>query len=89
VEGLVRLSFDPVTAIVEAFRTNDVVMLTDPHGNVQIQNSLLALVRDPRFPESTNDTVIESVSARYQDVIGRFVQDDSVESSSERDPHIW
>jgi hypothetical protein len=27
---------DPIAAIVEAFRTHNVVTLTDPHGNVQI-----------------------------------------------------
>ena len=41
---------DPIAAIVEAFRTHNVVTLTDPHGNVQIQSFLLSLVRDRRIP---------------------------------------
>jgi hypothetical protein len=70
---------DPVSTIVEAFRTHDIVTLTDPHGNVQIQAFLLALVRDPRFPEAVNDIVIEMASARYQDAIDRFIRGDDVE----------
>jgi hypothetical protein len=70
---------DPIAAIVEAFRTQDVVTVTDPHGNVQIQSFLLSLVRDPRLPGVANDIVIETASARYQDVIDRFVRGDDVD----------
>jgi hypothetical protein len=56
----------PIAAILEAFRTHDVVTLTDPHGNVQIQSFLLSLVRDPRFPDVANDIVIETASARWK-----------------------
>ena len=70
---------DPIPAIIEAFRTHNVVTLTDPHGNVQVQTFLLSLVRDPRFPEAVNDIVIETASARYQDAIDRFVRGDDVE----------
>jgi hypothetical protein len=70
---------DPVSTIVDAFRTHNIVTLTDPHGNVQIQAFLLALVRDPRFPDVVNDIVIEMASARYQDAIDRFIRGDDVE----------
>ena len=72
---------NPVSAIIEAFRTHDIVTLTDPHGNVQVQAFLLSLIRDPRFRESVNDVVIETASARYQDAIDRFVRGDEVEMS--------
>lgn len=72
---------DPVSTIVEAFRSHDIVTLTDPHGNVQVQAFLLSLVRDPRFPEAANDIVIEMASARYQDAIDRFVRGDDVEGA--------
>ena len=71
---------DPIAAIVEAFRTHNVVTLTDPHGNVQIQSFVLSLVRDPRFPDAANDIVIETASARYQDALDRFVRGDDVEA---------
>lgn len=70
---------DPVAAIIEAFRTHNVVTLTDPHGNVQVQAFLLSLIRDPRFPRAVNDIVIETASARYQDAIDRFVRGDDIE----------
>lgn len=70
---------DPIAAIIEAFRTHDIVTLTDPHGNVQVQAFLLSLVRDPRFPEAVNDIVIETASARYQDALDRFVRGDDVD----------
>ena len=72
---------DPIAAIVDAFRTHDVVTLTDPHGNVQVQAFLLSLIRDSRFPSAANDIVIEPASARYQDAIDRFVRGDDVERS--------
>jgi hypothetical protein len=70
---------DPIAAIIEAFRTHNVVTLSDPHGNVQVQAFLLSLIRDPRFPEAVNDIVIETASARYQDAIDRFVRGDDVD----------
>jgi hypothetical protein len=38
---------DPISTILEAFRTRDIVALTDPHDIIQIQAFLLALIRDP------------------------------------------
>lgn len=69
---------EPIAAITEAFRTHEIVTLTDPHGNVQMQEFILSLIRDPRFPEAANDIVIETASARYQDAIDRFVRGDDV-----------
>jgi hypothetical protein len=69
---------EPVAAILDAFRTHDIVTLTDPHGNVQVQAFLLSLIRDGQFPLAVNDIVIETASARYQDAIDRFVRGDEV-----------
>src|SRR5215212_10006317 len=70
---------DPIAAIIVAFRTHNIVTLSDPHGNVQVQAFLLSLVRDSRFPEAVNDIVIETASARYQDAIDRFVRGEDVD----------
>ena len=69
---------EPIAAIVDAFSTHDVVAIADPHGIVQMQAFLLSLVRDPRFAAAAHDIVIETLSARYQDVIDRFVRGDDV-----------
>jgi hypothetical protein len=70
---------DPVSAIIEAFRTHDIVTVTDPHGNVQVQAFILDLIRDSRFRELVNDIVIETASARYQDAIDRYIRGEDVE----------
>ncbi|MGH9423775.1 MAG: hypothetical protein ACRD3J_27620, partial [Thermoanaerobaculia bacterium] len=69
---------EPTTAILDAFRTHDIVALSDPHGNVQMQAFILSLIRDGRFPLEVNDIVIETASARYQDAVDRFVRGDDV-----------
>ena len=69
---------EPIGALLDAFRTRDIVALADPHGNVQLQTFLLSLIRDARFAAAVNDIVIETLSARYQDAIDRFVRGDDV-----------
>jgi hypothetical protein len=69
---------EAVTALIEAFRTHDIVAVTDPHGNEQMQALLLSLVRDSRFAAVVNDIVIETATARYQDVLDRFVRGEEI-----------
>jgi hypothetical protein len=78
---------EAVTALVEAFRTHNIVALTSPHGNEQVQSLLLSLVRDPRFPTVAQDIVVETLSARYQDLLDRFVRGDDVPEHSLR--QVW
>lgn len=75
---------DPISTILDAFRTHEIVTLTDPHGNVQVQAFILTLIRDPRFRQSVNDIVIETASARYQDAMDRYIRGDDVPRSSLR-----
>jgi hypothetical protein len=62
---------EPIAAIVDAFRTHEIVAM-------QLQPFLLSLIRDARLPAVVNDIVIETLSARYQDAIDRFVRGDDV-----------
>lgn len=78
---------EPVTAIIEAFRTHDIVALSDAHGNRQSQLFLEALVRDPRFPAAVDDIVWESGNARYQDRMDRFVHGEPVAEAALRE--VW
>jgi hypothetical protein len=75
---------DPVTAIVDAFRTHDIVALGDAHGNVQSQSFLKTLIRDPRFTAVANDIVVEFGNARYQDVVDRYARGEAVDERSLR-----
>ena len=67
-----------IDGILDAFRTHSIVAVSDPQGNVQMQQFLLSLVRDPRFVQAVDDVVIEAASSRYQDVVDRFVRGDDV-----------
>jgi hypothetical protein len=69
---------EPITAILDVSRTHEIVALSDPHGNVQMQAFLLSLIRDARLPAAVNDIVIETLSSRYQDAIDRFVRVDDI-----------
>jgi hypothetical protein len=69
---------EPVGAIVEAFRTHDLVAVSDPHGNAQTQAFLRALLRDTRINQVVDDVVVEVGNARYQDLVDRFTRGDRV-----------
>lgn len=69
---------EPITAIVDAFQTHEIVAISDPHGNVQLQTFLLSLIHDARFSAAVDDIIVETLSARYQDAIDRFVRGDDV-----------
>ena len=68
---------EPIAAIVEAFRTHDLVAVSDPHGNLQTQLFLRTLVADPRYADAA-DIVIEVANARYQDVMDRYIRGEQV-----------
>ena len=70
---------EPIQGILDAFRSHPIVALGEGmHGNEQSHAFRLALIRDPRFPAVVNDIVVEFGSARYQDVMDRFVEGDDV-----------
>ena len=78
------IAVDPVSAIIDALRIQNVVALGEPHGNEQGHAFRLSLVRDPRFAAAVNDIVWECGSARYQDVMDRFVRGEDVPDASLR-----
>ena len=70
---------EPIQGILDAFRSHPIVALGEGmHGNEQSHAFRLALIRDHRFPAVVNDIVVEFGSARYQDVMDRFVEGDEV-----------
>ncbi len=70
VRGAVRI--DPVTAIIEALKTHQVVAFGEIHWNAQIADLRLTLLRDPRFSEVVKDIVVEFGTAKHQDVIDKY-----------------
>jgi hypothetical protein len=85
----VPLPLDPVTTIVDAFRTHRVVALgnVEFRGNEQSHAFQLALIRDARFSTVVNDIIVEFGSRQYQQVMDRFIAGADVPSEILR--HAW
>jgi hypothetical protein len=70
---------DPITAIVDAFKTHDVVALGEGnHGNEQGAAFRKALYRDSRFQAAVNDIVVESGNSRHQAMMDRYIAGENV-----------
>ena len=70
---------EPIAAILDAFRLHSLVALGEGrHGNEQGHAFRLSLLRDARFPAIVIDIVVEFGSARYQEVMDRFVRGEQV-----------
>jgi hypothetical protein len=69
---------EPVTAMVDAFRTHSIVAVTAGHGESRGYAFMQLLIHDPRLVAAINDIVIEEGSSRYQDVADRFVRGENV-----------
>jgi hypothetical protein len=79
IPGIAAVPIDPITGILEMFKTHDVVALGEgSHGNEQGHAFRLALIRDPRFSAAVDDIVVEFGNALYQDVIDRFAKGEQV-----------
>ena len=78
---------DPVTAIIEALKTHQVVAFGEAHGNEQIADVRLTLLRDPRFPDAVQDIVVEFGTPKHQDVIDKYVNGGTV--TDEELERVW
>jgi len=78
---------DPVTAIIAALETHQVVALGDWHHNVQLHDVRLQLLRDPRLPDVVNDIVVEFGTPRHQDIIDRYINGGNVARDELR--RVW
>ena len=79
---------DPIDAVFDAFKDHSLVALSEgEHNNEQSHAFRLALIRDPRFAATVNDIVVEWGTARYQDVLDRFIRGESVADTELR--RVW
>jgi hypothetical protein len=83
------LPVEPIQAIVDAFRSHQIVALgnVEFYGNEQCHAFQVSLIRDARFALAVNDIVVEFGNARYQDVMDRFVSGQEVPYESLR--QVW
>ena len=74
---------EPVRAILDALTSHDIVALDEGrHGNEQAHALRLELIRHPTFARTVNDIVVEFGSARYQDVMDRYIRGEDVPRAS-------
>lgn len=70
---------EPVRAILAAFESHEIVALDEGrHGNVQGHELRLKLIRQPTFAREVNDIVVEFGSARYQELMDRYIRGEDV-----------
>jgi hypothetical protein len=80
---------EPIGALLDAFRAYDVVGLSpgETHGDLRGPAFVASLIRDPRFATTAVDVVMENASARYQEVMDRFVGGEEVPYTELR--RVW
>jgi hypothetical protein len=64
---------DPISAILDAFVTHDVVALGDVHHDAQLHELRMKLIEDPRFPDVVRDIVFEFGTSQHQALLDRYV----------------
>ena len=81
------MPIEPISAIVQQFRSHALVALGDNEASVQGSEFRIKLVRDPRFVAVVNDIVVEFGNSRYQDLVDRFTRGEEVPPESLL--HVW
>jgi hypothetical protein len=76
-----------IPAILKAFETFEVVGMPAGHGQKDIDDFILSLIRDPRFPALVNDIVVECGNVRYQPVLDRYIAGENVPFTEVQ--HVW
>src|SRR4030095_15156409 len=79
---------EPVRAILAVFESHDIVALDEGrHGNEPGHELRLRLIRHPSFARHVNDIVVEVGSARYQELMDRFIRGEDVPAGELR--RVW
>jgi hypothetical protein len=76
-----------IPAILKAFETFEVVGMPAAHGQKDIDDLILSLIRDPRFPAAVNDIVVECGNVRYQPILDRYIAGENIPFTEVQ--HVW
>ena len=88
VDGIQDAEPEPaVSAILRAFETYEVVAMPAAHGQKDLDDLILTLIRDPRFPVRVNDIVVECGNVRFQPILDRYIAGDNVPFTEVQ--HVW
>jgi hypothetical protein len=67
-----------IPAILNAFHRFEVVAMEAAHDEKDIDDFILSLIGDPRFPASVNDIVVECANERFQPLLDRYIAGENV-----------
>ena len=65
-------------SILAAFSTYEVVGINAGHDDKDIDDFILALIRDPSLPDKVNDIVVECGNSLYQPVLDRYIAGEQI-----------
>jgi len=74
-------------AILSAFDKYEIVALPAAHGMKDLDDFLLALIRDPRLPQKINDIAVECGNSLYQPILDRYMAGENVPFTEVR--KVW
>ena len=78
---------DATTALLAAFDRYEVVGMGAAHGNKDLDDFILHLIRNPAFPDKVNDVVVECGNSLYQPILDRYIAGGDVSLSEVRP--VW
>ena len=78
---------DAAKAILAAFDKYEVVGMGAAHGNQDLDQFILNLIRDPELPGKVNDIVVECGNSLYQPILDRYIAGDDVPLDQAR--QVW
>ncbi|HLW82764.1 MAG TPA: hypothetical protein VKS20_12080 [Candidatus Acidoferrales bacterium] len=74
-----KLSPQPaIPAILAAFDKYEVVAMSEAHGDKDLDDFILSLIRSPEFPEEVNDIAVECGNSLYQPILDRYIAGEKV-----------
>jgi hypothetical protein len=76
-----------VQAILAAFDQYQVVAMPEAHGMKDLDDFILALIRDPTFWDKVDDIVVEGGNSRQQDLLDRYIAGEDIPITEAR--NIW
>jgi hypothetical protein len=86
-KGRVLNPEDATKALLAAFDRYEVVAMGAGHGNKDLDDFILRLVRDPALPGKVNDVVVECGNSLYQPILDRYIAGGDVPLSEVRP--VW
>src|SRR5476651_360374 len=65
-------------AVLDLFHKYEVVGMSAAHGEKDLDDFILALIRNPEFPNKVNDIAVECGNSFYQPILDRYIAGEDV-----------